>query len=53
MRTRLLVVVCVLAGFLAFLPSVQVQAEQTIKIGINAPLTGDIPKVGEGTKFAA
>ncbi|GAB4504519.1 MAG: ABC transporter substrate-binding protein [Anaerolineales bacterium] len=26
---------------------------QTIKIGINAPLTGDIPKVGEGTKFAA
>jgi len=25
----------------------------TIKIGINAPLTGDIPKVGEGTKFAA
>lgn len=28
-------------------------APQTIKIGINAPLTGDIPKVGEGTKFAA
>ena len=53
MRTRLLVVVCVLAGFLAFFPSGQVQAEQTIKIGINAPLTGDIPKVGEGTKFAA
>jgi branched-chain amino acid transport system substrate-binding protein len=26
---------------------------QTIKIGINAPLTGDIPKVGEGTRFAA
>ena len=25
----------------------------TIKIGINAPLTGDIPKVGEGTGFAA
>ncbi len=25
----------------------------TIRIGINAPLTGDIPKVGEGTKFAA
>ena len=24
-----------------------------IKIGINAPLTGDIPKVGEGAKFAA
>jgi len=28
-------------------------AANTIKIGINAPLTGDIPKVGEGTKFAA
>jgi branched-chain amino acid transport system substrate-binding protein len=28
-------------------------AAQKIKIGINAPLTGDIPKVGEGTKFAA
>jgi branched-chain amino acid transport system substrate-binding protein len=25
----------------------------TIKIGINAPLTGDIPKVGEGTKYSA
>ena len=25
----------------------------TLKIGINAPLTGDIPKVGEGTKYAA
>lgn len=28
-------------------------APSTIKIGINAPITGDIPKVGEGTKFAA
>ncbi len=28
-------------------------ATPTIKIGINAPITGDIPKVGEGTKFAA
>jgi branched-chain amino acid transport system substrate-binding protein len=26
---------------------------ETIKIGVNAPMTGDIPKVGEGTKFAA
>ncbi len=25
----------------------------SIKIGINAPITGDIPKVGEGTKYAA
>jgi branched-chain amino acid transport system substrate-binding protein len=29
------------------------QAPKTIKIGINAPITGDIPKVGEGTKYAA
>jgi branched-chain amino acid transport system substrate-binding protein len=26
---------------------------KTIKIGLNIPLTGDIPKVGEGSKFAA
>src|SRR3989337_578978 len=52
MRTRSLVGVFVLLGFLTFFPSGWVQA-QTIKIGINAELTGDIPKVGEGTKFAA
>jgi branched-chain amino acid transport system substrate-binding protein len=28
-------------------------APKTIFIGINAPITGDIPKVGEGTKYAA
>lgn len=28
-------------------------APPTIRIGINAPLTGDIPKVGEGTRYAA
>jgi len=28
-------------------------APETIKIGVNAPITGDIPKVGEGTKYAA
>jgi branched-chain amino acid transport system substrate-binding protein len=27
-------------------------AADTIKIGFNIPLTGDIPKVGEGSKFA-
>ena len=27
--------------------------QKAIKIGINAPITGDIPKVGEGTKYAA
>lgn len=44
--------VCVLAVVVAFSLTGRVQAE-TIKIGVNAPLTGDIPKVGEGTKFAA
>lgn len=42
-----------LAAVLALAISGQTQAAQTIRIGINAPLTGDIPKVGEGTKFAA
>ncbi len=28
-------------------------AADKIKIGVNAPMTGDIPKVGEGTKYAA
>ena len=52
MRKGLLFGVCILVGIIAFTPSGWVQAE-TIKIGINAPITGDIPKVGEGTKFAA
>ncbi len=43
---------CVLVVLMAFSLSGWARAE-TIKIGINAPLTGDIPKVGEGTKFAA
>ncbi len=29
------------------------ESDIPIVIGINAPLTGDIPKVGEGTKFSA
>jgi len=52
MRKGILFAVCFLACFVAFSLPAQVRAE-TIKIGINAPLTGDIPKVGEGTKFAA
>jgi branched-chain amino acid transport system substrate-binding protein len=52
MRKGTLFGVCVLAGFLAFFPLGRAEA-QTIRVGINAPLTGDIPKVGEGTKFAA
>ena len=52
MRKGLLFGVCVPAVILAFSPSVWGQAK-TIKIGINAELTGDVPKIGEGTKFAA
>ncbi|MGD2000053.1 MAG: ABC transporter substrate-binding protein, partial [Desulfobacterales bacterium] len=29
------------------------EAPKSIKIGVNAPITGDIPKVGEGSKYAA
>lgn len=52
MRKGSLLGVCVLVVIMAFSLSGWARAE-TIKIGINAPLTGDIPKVGEGTKFAA
>jgi branched-chain amino acid transport system substrate-binding protein len=45
------VISCVLAALVIF--ACGPKAPDTIKIGINAPLTGDIPKVGEGTKFAA
>jgi len=36
-----------------FLSSCGQAKTQTIKIGVNAELTGDVPKVGEGTKYAA
>ena len=37
----------------AFSTSAWSARQKVIKIGINAPITGDIPKVGEGTKYAA
>jgi branched-chain amino acid transport system substrate-binding protein len=42
-------------GFLIpmFLMCGGVQAAQTVKIGFPIPLTGEIPKVGEGTRYAA
>ncbi len=36
-----------------FSPQAMAKRETVIKIGINAPMTGDIPKVGEGSKYAA
>lgn len=49
--TRKLLAFALLGAFL--LAACGGGAQPTIKIGINAPLTGDIPKVGEGTRFAA
>jgi len=47
----IVVVSCIILG-LVFV-SCGPKAPESIKIGINAPMTGDIPKVGEGSKFAA
>jgi branched-chain amino acid transport system substrate-binding protein len=52
MRKGLFLVVLTLVVGLLFSPCTW-GAPKTIKIGINAPITGDIPKVGEGTKYAA
>ena len=45
------VIICIAA--VAAFYSCGPKGPETIKIGINAPITGDIPKVGEGTKYAA
>jgi branched-chain amino acid transport system substrate-binding protein len=52
MRKGFLALVAVLVLGLALAPC-GLAAQKTIKIGINAPITGDIPKVGEGSKYAA
>lgn len=52
--SRKLLAVALPAILLGFLVAAGTTAQAAvIKVGINAPLTGDIPKVGEGTKFAA
>ncbi len=53
MRKLTTALVLVLAAVLAFSTSAWSARQQVIKIGINAPITGDIPKVGEGSKYAA
>ncbi len=50
-KALFIIVVCLVVGLV--FPSSAFSRAKTIKIGINAPITGDIPKVGEGTKFAA
>ncbi len=52
MRKGLFLVVLTLVVGLLFSPCTW-GAPKAIKIGINAPITGDIPKVGEGSKYAA
>ena len=53
MRKFTTALVLVLTVVLAFSTSAWSARQKVIKIGINAPITGDIPKVGEGTKYAA
>jgi branched-chain amino acid transport system substrate-binding protein len=50
-KSWVFIIFCLVIG-LIFIPSAWCKTK-TIKIGINAPMTGDIPKVGEGTKYAA
>lgn len=52
MRKGLMLLAAVLVVGLVWSPCVWGKTP-TIKIGINAPITGDIPKVGEGSKYAA
>lgn len=53
MNKRVILLALLLVAVVAVLAACGGGGTDTIKIGINAPLTGDIPKVGEGTKFAA
>ena len=53
MRKSTILLVVALAFSLIFAPQAFSARKTIIKIGINAPLTGDIPKVGEGSKYAA
>jgi hypothetical protein len=52
MQKGILLVLCCLVAFL-FLVSCGSEPLKTIKIGFNIPVTGDISKVGEGSKFSA
>ncbi len=52
MKKGLLFVVSVLVLCMALVPMASAK-KVVIKVGIDAPMTGDIPKVGEGTKYAA
>jgi branched-chain amino acid transport system substrate-binding protein len=54
MMKRKLVAIAIISFFLTGLGVYAYAAgPDAIRIGLNAPLTGDIPKVGEGSKYAA
>ena len=54
MRKLTIYLVLVIAVTLAFSTSAWSRSRETVlKIGMNQPMTGDIPKVGEGAKFAS
>ncbi len=54
MRKLTICLVLVLAVTLAFSASAWSRSRETVlKVGLNIPITGDIPKVGEGAKFAS
>lgn len=53
MRKIVLLTIVAFSFAMMFSPLAFSARKTIIKIGINAPLTGDIPKVGEGTKYAA
>jgi branched-chain amino acid transport system substrate-binding protein len=54
MKKLFSITLILLAGVVVFsFSSCKKGSKNVIKIGINAPLTGDIPKVGESTKYAA
>ncbi|MBA3012299.1 MAG: ABC transporter substrate-binding protein [Proteobacteria bacterium] len=53
MRKTIVFTIVAFAFAMMFSPLAFSARKTIIKIGINAPLTGDIPKVGEGTKYAA
>ncbi|MFC1834889.1 ABC transporter substrate-binding protein, partial [Thermodesulfobacteriota bacterium] len=54
MRKLTTCLVLILVVLLAFSISSWARSRAiVIKVGLNVPITGDIPKVGEGSKFAA
>jgi len=53
MRKIILLTIVAFAFAMLISPFAFSARKTIIKIGINAPLTGDIPKVGEGSKYAA